>query len=150
MIRRPPRSTRTDTLFPYTTLFRSDQDRRAVDVVHRHVEEALDLVGVKVNGQHTVDANDVEHVGHDLGADRYTGRARATILAGITEVGDHRGDARRRGAAEGVGQYYQFRKVAVGRSAGDRKIVVEGKRWTARGDLGGRRILIKKQLLRSD
>src|SRR3546814_7369562 len=32
MIRRPPRSTRTDTLFPYTTLFRSavDLDRRAV------------------------------------------------------------------------------------------------------------------------
>src|SRR3546814_5577644 len=29
MIRRPPRSTRTDTLFPYTTLFRSL--RRAVD-----------------------------------------------------------------------------------------------------------------------
>src|SRR3546814_7645790 len=27
MIRRPPRSTRTDTLFPYTTLFRS-QDRK--------------------------------------------------------------------------------------------------------------------------
>src|SRR3546814_13712290 len=29
MIRRPPRSTRTDTLFPYTTLFRSPHpDRR--------------------------------------------------------------------------------------------------------------------------
>src|SRR3546814_15386811 len=28
MIRRPPRATRTDTLFPYTTLFRSDQRRR--------------------------------------------------------------------------------------------------------------------------
>src|SRR3546814_1024923 len=28
MIRRPPRSTRTDTLFPYTTLFRSAFDRR--------------------------------------------------------------------------------------------------------------------------
>src|SRR3546814_15675760 len=26
MIRRPPRSTRTDTLFPYTTLFRSAKD----------------------------------------------------------------------------------------------------------------------------
>src|SRR3546814_17395971 len=26
MIRRPPRSTRTDTLFPYTTLFRSPRD----------------------------------------------------------------------------------------------------------------------------
>src|SRR3546814_1963047 len=33
MIRRPPRSTRTDTLFPYTTLFRSD------------VEEDLDQRG---------------------------------------------------------------------------------------------------------
>src|SRR3546814_9891387 len=28
MIRRPPRSTRTDTLFPYTTLFRSELLRR--------------------------------------------------------------------------------------------------------------------------
>src|SRR3546814_3438785 len=28
MIRRPPRSTRTDTLFPYTTLFRSVRLRR--------------------------------------------------------------------------------------------------------------------------
>src|SRR3546814_1586949 len=27
MIRRPPRSTRTDTLFPYTTLFRSQGER---------------------------------------------------------------------------------------------------------------------------
>src|SRR3546814_4527528 len=27
MIRRPPRSTRTDTLFPYTTLFRSPRAR---------------------------------------------------------------------------------------------------------------------------
>src|SRR3546814_3346792 len=29
MIRRPPRSTRTDTLFPYTTLFRSSRGDRA-------------------------------------------------------------------------------------------------------------------------
>src|SRR3546814_17590047 len=29
MIRRPPRSTRTDTLFPYTTLFRSDEMMKA-------------------------------------------------------------------------------------------------------------------------
>src|SRR3546814_7915928 len=31
MIRRPPRSTRTDTLFPYTTLFRSAPPRRVPD-----------------------------------------------------------------------------------------------------------------------
>src|SRR3546814_6980846 len=30
MIRRPPRSTRTDTLFPYTTLFRSTSHGRAL------------------------------------------------------------------------------------------------------------------------
>src|SRR3546814_14975160 len=34
MIRRPPRSTRTDTLFPYTTLFRSRPEiARAIDLV---------------------------------------------------------------------------------------------------------------------
>src|SRR3546814_4359936 len=31
MIRRPPRSTRTDTLFPYTTLFRSPVGQIALD-----------------------------------------------------------------------------------------------------------------------
>src|SRR3546814_20430756 len=39
MIRRPPRSTRTDTLFPYTTLFRSadvdDAADRLADAEHR-------------------------------------------------------------------------------------------------------------------
>src|SRR3546814_982207 len=34
MIRRPPRSTRTDTLFPYTTLFRSRPGR--VKMLHQH------------------------------------------------------------------------------------------------------------------
>src|SRR3546814_5875447 len=49
MIRRPPRSTRTDTLFPYTTLFRSDADRngrpadRAVDRKHRLLAGRLPL-----------------------------------------------------------------------------------------------------------
>src|SRR3546814_5969691 len=31
MIRRPPRSTRTDTLFPYTTLFRSENGNKEFD-----------------------------------------------------------------------------------------------------------------------
>src|SRR3546814_8683540 len=31
MLRRPPRSTRTDTLFPYTTLFRSGLAHGAID-----------------------------------------------------------------------------------------------------------------------
>src|SRR3546814_7362868 len=35
MIRRPPRSTRTDTLFPYTTLFRSLSQARGLNPVER-------------------------------------------------------------------------------------------------------------------
>src|SRR3546814_7581389 len=36
MIRRPPRSTRTDTLFPYTTLFRSDRLDMGDRLADRH------------------------------------------------------------------------------------------------------------------
>src|SRR3546814_11296445 len=42
MIRRPPRSTRTDTLFPYTTLFRSVWNRIAPEVQDQIVEMALE------------------------------------------------------------------------------------------------------------
>src|SRR3546814_7579031 len=55
MIRRPPRSTRTDTLFPYTTLFRSvlalDRDRRggrvgrAAELEARNVELFVEVKG---------------------------------------------------------------------------------------------------------
>src|SRR3546814_5812037 len=40
MIRRPPRSTRTDTLFPYTTLFRSVRERPVDEAVAPRVELA--------------------------------------------------------------------------------------------------------------
>src|SRR3546814_6538778 len=52
MIRRPPRSTRTDTLFPYTTLFRSEttqhrlapaRRRRAQRGLHLHFGVAVDV-----------------------------------------------------------------------------------------------------------
>src|SRR3546814_10141509 len=40
MIRRPPRSTRTDTLFPYTTLFRSGERH---ELVERHAVVGIDV-----------------------------------------------------------------------------------------------------------
>src|SRR3546814_3175855 len=42
MIRRPPRSTRTDTLFPYTTLFRSVAQARGNAGI---IQAVLDLAG---------------------------------------------------------------------------------------------------------
>src|SRR3546814_8551235 len=52
MIRRPPRSTRTDTLFPYTTLFRSDAQlvQRALGGQVRLLDDPddLELLGCRI------------------------------------------------------------------------------------------------------
>src|SRR3546814_7521050 len=44
MIRRPPRSTRTDTLFPYTTLFRSTQRREVSNADLNDILKAVELI----------------------------------------------------------------------------------------------------------
>src|SRR3546814_7612263 len=43
MIRRPPRSTRTDTLFPYTTLFRSQLTDAMIDLMI----ETVHMIGTR-------------------------------------------------------------------------------------------------------
>src|SRR3546814_1498342 len=49
MLRRPPRSTRTDTIFPYTTLFRSDAlVARAFILVSAGVNALRDIRGLTV------------------------------------------------------------------------------------------------------
>src|SRR3546814_6374345 len=62
MIRRPPRSTRTDTLFPYTTLFRSDCTRQRIEEsgLAGAIRADQRVDGVRANFQ--VDAP----VGHEL------------------------------------------------------------------------------------
>src|SRR3546814_1157209 len=69
MLRRPPRSTRTDTLFPYTTLFRS-AEQLLRGMARRRVEVAL----VQVARQHTAGRR---HVG---GTRRLHGRQGARSL----------------------------------------------------------------------
>src|SRR3546814_2265242 len=66
MIRRPPRSTRTDTLFPYTTLFRSNrpQIRRSdVGIVadNRQFDIAAVEVGVDMLDRPLIPARSEEH-----------------------------------------------------------------------------------------
>src|SRR3546814_13167736 len=77
MIRRPPRSTRTDTLFPYTTLFRSLVGREHLDLAGRLVarhradriaaagaadQHALLPVGGACLGKRGIDRFVAEHV----------------------------------------------------------------------------------------
>src|SRR3546814_15097560 len=55
MIRRPPRSTRTDTLFPYTTLFRSCghdylQLRRFLQISYEHRRGGLHRIEQRAGG----------------------------------------------------------------------------------------------------
>src|SRR3546814_4537764 len=101
MIRRPPRSTRTDTLFPYTTLFRSRQHQRprgderaaAGDDVQA-VFEALELApGGRAGVAGEVDALREEGVQFGLvGIDRFPGLVDPGLR--LRRVRDRLGDVR--------------------------------------------------------
>src|SRR3546814_2540736 len=56
MIRRPPRSTRTDTLFPYTTLFRSvGSVSTGLGILALAMHEGLEAAGLRSNVKFAVD-----------------------------------------------------------------------------------------------
>src|SRR3546814_3353762 len=59
MIRRPPRSTRTDTLFPYTTLFRSHWNRSSFPGM------GLELDGLV--GRKSIESHSDADLGHGKG-----------------------------------------------------------------------------------
>src|SRR3546814_1590964 len=71
MLRRTPRSTRTDTLFPYTTLFRSLHIFRHVEPLQRNAEQSRKLAS-------NLCLADAGRAGEEIVADR---------LVGITQAG---------------------------------------------------------------
>src|SRR3546814_7626007 len=78
MIRRPPRSTRTDTLFPYTTLFRSDGIGE-VEIVDRIADFALWRGAIELGRR------PVERLHPFFGKRRMMGGDRRAKLAGAVE-----------------------------------------------------------------
>src|SRR3546814_12461518 len=62
MIRRPPRSTRTDTLFPYTTLFRSTCEERT-PLVSTRVVIAEDEAIIRLDLKETLEEEGYDVVG---------------------------------------------------------------------------------------
>src|SRR3546814_8293262 len=81
MIRRPPRSTRTDTLFPYTTLFRSlPACFEEVAGLLRHievVETALECIGITHHGERCERA--LRDIGREVMPLGRSGHARTVI-----------------------------------------------------------------------
>src|SRR3546814_10754371 len=96
MIRRPPRSTRTDTLFPYTTLFRSRSDIHAQRIHDAIAGESIDLKSELVCREHLLtfhlDALDALIDPHDLFGERNThdqaSAGLGKILIGLVAVND--------------------------------------------------------------
>src|SRR3546814_19730000 len=127
MIRRPPRSTRTDTLFPYPTLFRSLGQRRHIGAV-----QIGDIGG---------DVEQMALVGQQ-GRVRSHGDSVAAIAV-TTEMPDCRLTIFPR-----PGTLHFFGEVADRRAAGirgDRKSVGEGKEVDRRLERGGRGQMKKKK-----
>src|SRR3546814_13156368 len=127
MIRRPPRSTRTDTLSPYTTLFRS---HRHLVADARHRLEELD----RVLHRH------VQNVGDGLALERHLQRLAVVALAVAHVAGDV--DIRQEAHLD---LQHAVALTGLAPPALDRKSVVEGKSVSVRVDLGGRRIIQKKE-----
>src|SRR3546814_12556645 len=126
MLRRPPRSTRTDTLFPYTTLFRS---------VERIVFGAYYQSGQSCIG--------VQRIFAHAGVYERLRRKLKTAVAKLV-MGDPRKEKTFVGpmidedAAKRVESWIKAARK-------DRKSVVEGKSVSVRVDLGGRRVIKKKK-----
>src|SRR3546814_13796661 len=82
MIRRPPRSTRTDTLVPYTTLFRSV--RKICALASHHLPWRIVCVAESAPEVHALAGYDrarmeVIHNGYDLNAFCYSDNGRHTL-----------------------------------------------------------------------
>ena len=72
---------------------------------------------MEIHGQHAVGAGGGEHVGHQLGGDGIAALG-LTILTGIAEIGDHRGNTTRGGALAGVDHDEQLHQAVIDRLAG--------------------------------
>src|SRR3546814_17462597 len=68
MIRRPPRSTRTDTLFPYTTLFRSPaQFARRADEAELRIAGLASLDGAPERPLEALPVVGMQQLPHQIG-----------------------------------------------------------------------------------
>src|SRR3546814_17824594 len=126
MIRRPPRSTRTDTLFPYTTLFRSKE--APVGIWVALFRQWLRCIGFP--GQAGLDSHGYQVL--EALDDALARLARQEPVLGSV------------GAGSALGLLERLTLETLFQPQRDRKSVVEGKRGSVRVHTGGRRHTKKK------
>lgn len=97
----------------------TQRDWLRIEVVDWHVEEPLDLAGMKIHGDHMVATGCLQHVGHQLRCDRCTGFI-LLVLSRIREVGNHSGDAAGGGSFAGVDDDEEFHKAVIDVAGGGR------------------------------
>src|SRR3546814_6755968 len=85
-IRRPPRSTRTDTLFPHTTLFRSENFRRAREHRLDRFDRMMAMLARRFETEHVADAI-------EIGPARFLVDANGAVALDVRMAADRR-DAR--------------------------------------------------------
>src|SRR3546814_9834397 len=91
MIRRPPRSTRTDTLFPYTTLFRSENFiagmRMASEMIRPTVVSFLDkMLGDRRSEEHTSELQSLMRISYAVFCLKKKKTTSNTLPNSITEL----------------------------------------------------------------
>src|SRR3546814_11037516 len=130
MIRPPPSSTRTDTLLPYTTLFRStlvddvERTRVVVEVAARGVveHEAGQLVGHRVAQLDVGDRALVhQHFAGRIGTHRAVAAERALLRRVEVAIGELRADADEQ--AQALAQGPQIGRAA-GRERGGQELKI--------------------------
>ena len=67
------------------------EDCRSIQMIDRHIEEALDLVGMEIHRDQAVDAGNCQHVRNQLSADSHT-RLVLTVLTRPAEIRDYSDD----------------------------------------------------------
>ena len=84
--------------------------RRSIQVIHGNIEETLNLVGVQVHRDETVDTGYAQNVGQQLGGNRNTGFVLA-VLTCPTEIGNDGYNRFGRSAFGGIDHQQQFHEV---------------------------------------
>ena len=110
----PPASGETITIsfFELSKVFQEHGGGK--EMVHRDIEEPLNLAGMEIHGQDPRGSCRRDQVSHQLGGDGGAGK-NLPVLPGIAVVGKNGRNPLRRGPFEGIDQDQKFHQIVIDR-----------------------------------